>query len=995
MFSVADEEWSILSVSDALRSILGYDKENFPKDFLSLVHEEERKKVRSSVLGATDSFFVDCRLRFFDGTFVAVRCAGVLSGEHRFSVVVSPETNFFSLLPGTVVSFSLQENEPKIVSVSDGIQELLGYTPEEFFSAKVMDTFAYCNPEDVPQLKEDWEKASASSCKFRCMFRMTAKEGQERCVAFMTNPVIPGMVNHGLLVDVTDMKMTEDRLDSIIRSIPGGVALFRVSKDAIHRIYTSSNAESTLGYAGKSPSDDVSCLLGRVVEEDRNLLHETVWANVRKGTNFSIDFRVRYDDGNVHWLNLNTNLIRRQGEDLYYCGVYNNIDARKEIERQAVLDRLNLAKRFNEEMEFQKIVQSRNMIAKSRFNLTENLVEAYSADENVRAYRVGERYDDAVEGLLGTFWNKDRKPEVRKALDRQELINRFVGGEREFHFAYQRVFLDGDVVWVELSGKVYRDEDTGEIKCYLWTYNINENHVLLDMVGRIVEKEYEIIGLIDKDTRKVHWFRASSLESELHDFKDNGDYGSIMDSFRKSYFPSADQTSATVSFSLDHIIAQLTDKKVYGCSFFINVQGKTCRKQWNFLYLDEDKKTVIITRSDISEAFREQERQHQILQTALEKAEKASRAKGDFLSNMSHEMRTPMNAIIGLTELALDEQGITPPEVKEYLLKISRSSHLLLRQINDVLDMTRIESATIVLHPEPYRFADFYDQMETLIGPLCAQKGQHFSIVTDKTVLPVVLIDKIRCDQIFFNLLSNAVKYTPSGGSISLTVSLEAGIGTFVVRDTGIGIKDSFKPHLFEPFSRQEERTEGTGLGLSIVKKLVEMMHGSVSVESTEGKGSVFTVKIPLERTDAAGEAEELPVTDYAILKGKKALFVEDNEVNTLIGKRILEKKGMVVDCAENGKIAVDKFRSGIHYDVILMDIRMPVMDGLASTREIRSSSLPDSKTVPILAMSANAFTEDVQKSKAAGMNDHLSKPIEPKDLYDDIVRFLEKKPQA
>ena len=384
------------------------------------------------------------------------------------------------------------------------------------------------------------------------------------------------------------------------------------------------------------------------------------------------------------------------------------------------------------------------------------------------------------------------------------------------------------------------------------------------------------------------------------------------------------------------------------------------------------------------------------LKETAERAESATMAKTEFLSRMSHDIRTPMNAIIGLTNLAQEEKD--PAVIQEYLGKIALSSDFLLGLINDILDMSKIENGNLKLTPEALTKDEFESSVETVIRPLMEKRHISFTCALDEEP-KCVLVDKLRFKQIFFNLLSNAAKFTPEGGSVLLTmrqIPPRDGIPgmRFQIRDTGIGMSEEFMKHMYDPFSQETSalgsKSKGTGLGLSIVKSLVDAMGGTISVESALGKGTEFTLEFYLPEARQEREDTEL-LQPAEVLKGARILLVEDNEINAYVAKLILEKAGCVVTTAENGQMALDAFRenSPDTFAAILMDVRMPVMDGLTAARAIRGLERKDAKTVPIIAMTADAFAQEQEQTRQAGMDEHLSKPIDPAGLYAVLARHI------
>ncbi len=390
------------------------------------------------------------------------------------------------------------------------------------------------------------------------------------------------------------------------------------------------------------------------------------------------------------------------------------------------------------------------------------------------------------------------------------------------------------------------------------------------------------------------------------------------------------------------------------------------------------------------------------VEAALEVAEKASKAKTDFLSNMSHDILTPMNAIIGITTLMKNELH-QPEKLAEHLGKLETSGRLLLGIINDILDMSRIESGKTTLNIEKTNLPQQVSQLDSIIRQQASQRRQTFT-VENHVQHENVLADPNRLNQVLMNILSNAVKYTPQGGHIRLDVeelthTEHYAKYRFVVQDDGIGMSEAYQKTLFEPFTREEKsgtnRVQGTGLGMAITKSIVDLMGGTIHVESAPGKGSRFEVvlELPIDaEADKVQTASALPEEDEAVspLSGMKFLCAEDNAINAEILEMLLETKGASCTICSNGQEIVDAFASVKpgEYDMILMDVQMPVMDGLEATRRIRNGENPLGRTIPILAMTANAFLEDMQKSKEAGMDEHLSKPVDIAALEQTVKRF-------
>ena len=386
------------------------------------------------------------------------------------------------------------------------------------------------------------------------------------------------------------------------------------------------------------------------------------------------------------------------------------------------------------------------------------------------------------------------------------------------------------------------------------------------------------------------------------------------------------------------------------------------------------------------------------LEAKLSAAEEASNAKSFFLSNMSHDIRTPLNAIIGYTTLA-NRDGVTYEEKSGYIGKIEKAGRQLLDIVNDVLDMSRIENGKLSLEPTCVNLEDCVREADDLVRTQLEAKGIELT-VSSEVAHKWVLCDKAMLDRALMNLLCNAGKFTEENGSVSLRLTElpgtdETGAYEIRVKDTGIGMSPEFVEHLFTPFERERtstvSKTQGTGLGMAITKSIIDLMDGSISVQTEKGKGTEFiiTVSFPIEEPEEEVRPEE---EDFSF-DGMRALLVEDNMINMEIAQLLLEQAGFLIETAENGKIALEMTAASEpgYYDVILMDIQMPILDGYAATQAIRA--LPDARVagVPIIAMTANAFQEDVKKAEQAGMNGHIGKPLDIPEMMATLQRVLKK----
>jgi len=395
----------------------------------------------------------------------------------------------------------------------------------------------------------------------------------------------------------------------------------------------------------------------------------------------------------------------------------------------------------------------------------------------------------------------------------------------------------------------------------------------------------------------------------------------------------------------------------------------------------------------------EEQKQKQLLMNAAEEADAANKAKSAFLLSISHDIRTPMNAIIGFTNIALHQNTVS--DIHDSLEKVQKSSNHLLSLLNDVLDFSRIESGKVIVSPEPVDITQLTDNVQAIMNGLLYNRDLKFEVHRERPKNPYVLADVTRIREVLVNLLGNAVKFTKDGGKITLDISSYPGtdekhiIIRYVVQDNGIGMSEEFQKELFKPFSQEDNanartKYKGTGLGMAITKKYIDMMGGSIAVESKKGVGTTFTVEIPLELTEQVIQSKQPLHRD---LTGVHVLMAEDNDLNAELATIMLEDAGMTVTRASDGKEVVNLFKNHPRdtYDLILMDIMMPNMDGHQATKAIRAMGIErlDAVRIPIIALSANAFIDDIQESLDSGMNDHISKPINMEEVTDTIAKYI------
>ena len=671
-------------------------------------------------------------------------------------------------------------------------------------------------------------------------------------------------------------------------------------------------------------------------------------------------------------------------------------------------------------------------------NVTRNMmISADYLDKDI-FYQVDES------GVTGPFdlhisaWRKrilsDNVQQYEELMRIENLLTLFEMGQREPWTEYMVKDRFGNRLWLKQIIVLSRDDLTGDIMALIIVCDVTERKKIeientrrMDLIMGLT-KEYESVYLVDLEADSYEIYRRNER---------------LMNKYRSVFVPS--YTDSIEAFAYKGVSRQ--DRENFLQQLDIRNVEKVLRKKSGFTFTFRTGNTgapqyyqvkavrigsgrsmqMLLGFANIEEERQEELRKRRLLETALEQARQADDAKSTFLSNMSHDIRTPMNAIIGFANIAqahLDE----PERVSDSLQKIKTSSNHLLQLINNVLDMSRIESGRMVLEESWINLREIIKEIEDLMKPEIMAHNHDCEFIVADELPEYVLCDKLRMTQLLLNLMSNAVKYTPRQGRIKLEVKEGFGAPTgyttleFVISDTGIGISKEFQKRLFEPFERENNSTVskvmGSGLGMPICKGIVDSMGGSMTVDSVQGRGTVITVLLAMRCRDCDSEerskekaGEDRDGSDIAIsIPTKTAVFthrrtrgarkksgprrilvVEDNELNREIAKGLLEDDGYLVETAEDGETSVVMIARSDkeYYDVVLMDIQMPGIDGYEAARSIRRLYDREHAEIPIIAMTANAFDEDMEKARSAGMDGYIAKPVDPESIRKILGRIL------
>ena len=698
--------------------------------------------------------------------------------------------------------------------------------------------------------------------------------------------------------------------------------------------------------------------------------------------------QVKFKDGVTHWGEFRfTSLPKVDGEDRLAVCTARMIDLEKSLEAKYELERQK------------PTLGGTDLLFHAVFNLETGKTQEYVSSQNNQSLLA--KYPtmkQAIAHFRTTIVGTVSQQELCELNKIPNLRNKLAKGNTTFSADYRRKMPNGKIIWVRNVFSLILEPNTKELLLFEYCYDIH-THKMSEEILRLTGKhDYQRISCID--------FRRGVIAQygEYADVSTNQEisYDLSRSEFVYKHVPCDKQAAFLQAGSASIVIPQVTKNRQYEfTSNFYRKDGTLGVIRIRFIPYDEKNKIYIATREDVTELLREEEVKTRQMEEALAVAQEANNAKSDFLSSMSHDMRTPLNAIIGMCELGIADIK-NPQQVQESLTSIQVSSHLLLSQINNILDMNRIESGNLVMKDRTFSLIRELQNAETSFRNLAQERGLTFQMSMNITH-DICSGDAAKFHSAFDNILSNAIKYTPKGGSVKYLITEHASkkhnIGNyrFEITDTGIGMDAETQKHIFEPFYRSEDtlNAEGTGLGLSISKAIIDLKGGVISVHSIKGKGSTFVVflPIPLGKTDSLSSVQKtsLNALDNYDLSQAHILLCEDHPVNQKVAVKLLERAGATVTVANDGQKGLDIFlHSPVNtFNIILMDIRMPNLDGYQATTAIRTSKHPQAKTIPIVAMTANAFAEDVQKSLLAGMNDHLAKPIMPNVLYKTVLHYI------
>jgi len=643
---------------------------------------------------------------------------------------------------------------------------------------------------------------------------------------------------------------------------------------------------------------------------------------------------------------------------------------------------------------------SDSYIATFRASITDNAVEMINGTNPLLKQEEVSSYESLLQSVMLTMTRSTDKERFIRTFSREALLNAYASGTTELSMDY--LFRPDNVkrpVWVQAVMHLIRRPGSSDIIAFASVGNIDRLKTIEILMKKVLVRRYDFIASVDIASGELDFVNVNQQTDTMDEIRSGRNFDEITREYVKKHVPEESRAEYSSFFNLGNIVQALETEEQHVKTFLVIEDGKNCFKRIVFSYLDRESGLLAVTRTDTTEIQKEQAEHEAALSSALTAARQASSAKTNFLSRMSHEIRTPLNAIIGMDTIAA--QNINSPErISDCISKIGISARFLLSLINDILDMSRIESGRMLLRNDRFRFGEFISGVNAMMFSQARDRGLDYECTVSSEIAETYIGDAMKLQQVLVNILGNAIKFT-SRGKITMDIHPLSGkrnmtVVRFVVNDTGIGIREEMLERIFEPFEQGDTTTtatfSGTGLGLAITKNLVELMGGSVRVKSIVGIGSEFTVDIPLEVDE---EMPEIPLTDLHF-ENMHTLIVDDDLIVCEQTINILRDIGMSGEWVTTGAEAVQRVRENYGraflYDYILVDWKMPDMDGIETTRQIRKIIGPD---VTIIIITAYDWESIEVEARAAGANMLITKPLLKSSLVSAFKKVKEQNPES
>ncbi|MCY1152270.1 MAG: ATP-binding protein [Sphaerochaetaceae bacterium] len=790
------------------------------------------------------------------------------------------------------------------------------------------------------------------------------------------------------ITSINDRKLIELKFKNALRQCSISIWEYDILSD---KIFNYSDSVLEYYFYGKQIENASQTIIDRniIYFKDISVFQDNL-DKVKKGEN-NVSFDVRIfptRNSSYSWVRLSFTCFKDNQERPTNAWVtIDNIDDAKASEKWFEIER-------------NKNIDTRSgLLAMAELNISRNFVINYS-----NKYIDEELKDNSIKTMLDSFmkigFSIDEKESIYNTINQDNLLEVYNKGQRIIENQFKIITGSNDIFYISNVVKLYLDLKTKEIIAFVFFYDITDSAVTKLAMDSILNSKFVYLAYVNilnshMSISRTQLIDVTNASNVFRIYKDEWEV------FIEKYVHPDDKEYVYKCVDIENVREQMKYKKSFNFTYRITDGGNMITmRRTHFVRSDKKSPYIVILEENISNEMISRIKHELVLKDALKQATQAAKAKSEFLSRMSHEIRTPLSAIIGLSELGVSSDN---SNYKDYFNKINDSGQYLLGLMNDILDMNKIELGQVTLNSEFVDTEEFYEVILTIIRNQASKKNIKFEFIKNGPQYRYQYLEKLRVQQILLNVLNNAIKYTPKNGHVVYTITNVNKNGekyvVHEVKDNGVGISKDFIKNIFNPFTRERNSlsdTEGgTGLGLAICASLVKQLNGEITVESTLNEGTVITITLPLTVTTKEKYLQHYKhnkkVDNSKMFNGKKILVAEDHQVNAMIILTILNNRGIITEHVLNGEDAVDEFSKSQNneYDMILMDIMMPKLNGLDAAKRIRELDREDAKKVPIIALSANAFEEDKKRSLEFGMNDHLKKPIEIPILIQTLSKYL------
>lgn len=871
----------------------------------------------------------------------------------------------------------------------DKFVEALGGPKVAYMIPEEMDKYELIVKEDVPKIKLMYQKIIDGESSVEDEMRFITKTGVKRCRVTM-NVIVDDngqrVMAVGLVKNLEPLRELEECMRTMATMNQLDFIVFNLETNELE-MFEGKSSDEILHI--ENYSELISLIKDKVHPADVDELKQVI-VNARNGEalqEIEVRWRLRRHSAYRILRMSFTTQFNNWNHPIKVYGSIRDISDQQKRERQygmklAYMESFRVSSLFYAEVNIRR-------------NLLSNITSRYPRlEQGVRGHTI----EHWAKMLSSYSVREDKRLEIETTFQRSELLKLYERGINKVRIEAPLEVAEGYAIWAQIDMSLLVNPATDDAEGYIVISDITGSKQRISAGETVIAMDYEVALVVDSANGLIDKKYRFSGKGIREDYELPKHYDDFIEASVNGILQ-GERQKVLASLKMENVWKHvLKDGKYVMTLRAVAENNEYYHKRVTFTRLRSFRTKMLLTMQDITDLYNEERKKQRELRKALKEAKEAENAKIDFLARMSHDLRTPLNGILGMAEIAMDETN--EEHIRQYMEKIVASGQLLLSLVNDILDVSQLEENRMKLKMEPYSVVGFLEMMNRIIGEQCKSKGLKYECKFDEIKDLWIVTDKLRFGQVFMNLLSNAVKYTPEGGDILFEAIVKQREDNklcveFVIEDTGIGMSKSFVEKAFDAFSQADstsvDKRYGSGLGLNIVKQLVDLFGGKIKIQSELGVGTKITVEMSLETTQQEEVSEGTQEEWYKDLNGKHILVAEDQPLNAKILTKLLNKRGIIVDLAVDGQKAVNSFLESTegYYAAVLMDIRMPHMDGLQATKVIRSHVERSDYDLPIIATTANAYVEDKMACLAAGMNDHITKPISSKELNRCLDNFI------